>query len=97
MQSSFDRRVLGDSALEFVRACQRKVCHDAVDHRALVHELVGLATQCSGELRVQRDGGAFVRAELQPSANQSGFPLGSTAVPPEHLVFTSAVSVAAPG
>jgi hypothetical protein len=91
VHNSFDRRVVSDSALEFVRACQKTVpchlgggaalagvflhhrlsrdldlfCHDAREHRELVSQLGTVARSTGATLNIQRDGGAFVRAELQ--------------------------------
>lgn len=39
-------------------------CHDAVEHRELARDLESIAGECDGHLRVQRDGGSFLRAEL---------------------------------
>ncbi|MCK6536475.1 MAG: nucleotidyl transferase AbiEii/AbiGii toxin family protein [Polyangiaceae bacterium] len=39
-------------------------CHDATEHRQLVRELGAVVAECGGSSNVQRDGGAFVRAEL---------------------------------
>jgi hypothetical protein len=38
--------------------------HDADDRRALVRQLQEVATSCGADVRVQRDAGGHVRAEL---------------------------------
>ncbi len=91
MHSRFDRRVLSDQELAFVRACQERVpchlaggaalsgaylshrlsadidlfCHDAAQVRDLFSLLPTIAQETSASVRIVRDSGTHVRAELR--------------------------------
>lgn len=45
-------------------------CHDAQEHRELVRQLEDVAQSVGASLRLQRDGGAFVRGELTLPSEQ---------------------------
>jgi Nucleotidyl transferase AbiEii toxin, Type IV TA system len=107
VRSLFDRRVLPDSALAFVRACQERVpchlgggaalsgaflahrlsrdvdlfCHDASHVRDLVRELPAIGAQVRVAVRLQRDSGTFVRAELDLGERSMAADLVYEAVP----------------